>query len=180
VTDDIQPLTGKGRLPSSPMDAAHALAVLDALRGRGIGAWVHGGWGIDALVGEQRRAHDDLDLVVQVADWPRISAALAGLGYRVVHGGMPSNTVLLDSAGRQIDLHPVRFDGAGNGIYRAESGEDWPFPAAGFAGQGRIDGRPVRCLTAEVEVLTHADYDLDEEDYADLAVLHERFGIPVR
>jgi hypothetical protein len=34
-----------------------------------------------------------------------------------------------------------------------KTGEDWPFPAAGFAGQGRLLDRAVRCLTPEVEVL---------------------------
>ena len=179
MSNQAVPKTGKGRVPTRAMEATRVLAVLDALRGRGIGVWIHGGWGIAALVGEQRREHDDLDLVVQVVDWPRIATALGRLGYGLAQGGMPTNTVLLDGAGRQIDLHPVRFDAGGNGIYRTEAGGDWPFPAAGFAGQGRIAGRPVRCLSAETEVLTHADYELDAEDYADLAALHERFGIAV-
>jgi lincosamide nucleotidyltransferase A/C/D/E len=173
------PLTGKGRQPSTAMDAGHGLLVLDALRSRGIGAWVHGGWGIDALLGAQSREHDDLDLVVQVSDWPRISVALARLGYRVAKGAPPMNTVLLDSAGRQIDLHPVRFAANGDGIYRMETGQDWPFPAPGFAGQGRLLDRAVRCLTPEVEVLCHSDYELEDVDYRDLAALHDRFGVEV-
>jgi lincosamide nucleotidyltransferase A/C/D/E len=172
-------MTGKDRQPSTAMDAGHALAVLDALRSRAISAWVHGGWGIDALLGEETRIHDDLDLVVQVADWPRIMTALAGLGYRVVTGAQPTNVVLLDSVGHQIDLHPVRFAANGDGIYRMATGEDWPFPAAGFAGHGRIGNRPVRCLTPEVEVLCHVDYELADVDYADLAALGRRFGIQV-
>jgi lincosamide nucleotidyltransferase A/C/D/E len=161
------------------MDAGHALAVLDALRSRGISAWVHGGWGIDALLGEETRIHDDLDLVVQVADWPRIRPALAGLGYHVAAGAPPTNVVLLDAAGRQVDLHPVRFAANGDGIYRMATGEDWPFPAAGFAGHGRIRQREVRCLTPDVEVLCHVDYELEEVDYADLAALGRRFGVLV-
>jgi lincosamide nucleotidyltransferase A/C/D/E len=161
------------------MDARQAVSILDALRSRGISAWIHGGWGIDALLGEQRRQHDDLDLVVQIGDWPRIVTSLAGLGYRVARGAPPTNVVLLDPVGRQIDVRPVRFAPNGDGIYRMETGEDWPFPAAGFAGHGRIGDRAVRCLTPDVEVLCHSDYELDDEDVRDLAALAERFGIQV-
>ena len=74
------------------MDAAHAILIIDALRSRGLTAWVHGGWGVDALLGTQTRDHDDLDLVVQLSDWPKIAAALTRLGYRVAQGGPPTNT----------------------------------------------------------------------------------------
>jgi len=46
-----------------------------------------------------------------------------------------TNVVLLDSAGREIDLHPACFAANGDGIYRMKTGEDWPFPAPGFAGR---------------------------------------------
>lgn len=171
------PATGKGRSPSREMTASDVLAVLDALRSRGITVWVHGGWGVDALLGAQSRDHDDLDLVVQLADWPRISRVLGDLGYRVAQGSPPANTVLLDAIGRQVDLHPVRFDARGAGIYRTEAGDDWPFPAAAFAGRGVIAGREVRCLTPEFEVTTHAGYELDDHDRADVAALVARFGV---
>jgi lincosamide nucleotidyltransferase A/C/D/E len=172
------PSTGKGRQPAAAMDSVDAVAVLDALRSRGISAWVHGGWGVDAL-GEQTRDHDDLDLVVQVEDGPRIAAALSGLGYRVAKGAPPTNLMLLDQVGHQIDLHPVRFAPNRDGIDRMETGEDWPFPAAGFAGHGRIGGRQVRCLTPEVEALTHEGYELDAEDQQDLEALRRSFGVEV-
>ena len=117
--------------------------------------------------------------MIRVADWPRLAAALAGLGYRLAQGGPPTNTVLLDPSGRQVDLQPVRFAPNGDGIYRMENGEDWPFPAAGFAGHGRIGKRQVRCLTPEVEVLTHTGYELAEKDRADLAALAARFGMEI-
>ena len=173
------PIIGNGRHPAAAMDAARVAQVIHALGSRGISVWVHGGWGIDALLGEQTREHDDLDLVVQRIDCPRLVATLAGHGYRVAKGAAPTNFVLLDAAGHQVDIHPVRFAPNGDGIYHMETGEDWPFPAAGFAGHGRIGGREVRCLTAEVEVLCHSGYELDDEDRADLAALAERFGVAI-
>ena len=41
------------------------LAVLDEIEALGVRAWVDGGWGVDALLAEETREHDDLDLVVE-------------------------------------------------------------------------------------------------------------------
>jgi lincosamide nucleotidyltransferase A/C/D/E len=45
------------------MTGDDVLAVLAVLREAGAEVWVGGGWGIDALVGEQTRDHRDLDLM---------------------------------------------------------------------------------------------------------------------
>ena len=52
------------------------LAVLTALDAGGIDYWVDGGWGIDALVGEQTRRHHELDLGVSRDDVARVEALL--------------------------------------------------------------------------------------------------------
>ena len=58
------------------MSAEDVLAVLGALEAAGIPAWIGGGWGIDALVGEQTRRHDDLDLAFRAEDEARLPAVL--------------------------------------------------------------------------------------------------------
>jgi len=68
------------------MSAADVLGVLAALDGRGIPAWLDGGWGIDALLGEQTRPHEDVDLVVPVPDVPALVELLGAQGYRVTEG----------------------------------------------------------------------------------------------
>jgi lincosamide nucleotidyltransferase A/C/D/E len=98
-------------------------------------------------------------------------------GYEVAKGRLPTCIVLLDSIGRQVDVHPVAFNEAGDGIYRMEDGRDWAYPAAGFVGRGSVGGRDARCLTPEVQVLCHAGYELAKTDLHDLAVLRERFGV---
>ena len=55
--------------------------VLDALDAAGVRHWVAGGWGVDALVGFQTRAHRDLDLTVDADHYDRCLASLADLGY---------------------------------------------------------------------------------------------------
>lgn len=45
------------------MTADGVLSVLSLLQKARAAVWVGGGWGIDALIGEQTRDHRDLDLM---------------------------------------------------------------------------------------------------------------------
>jgi lincosamide nucleotidyltransferase A/C/D/E len=166
------------RDPRASMEAGQVVRLLHRLSSAGVSVWLDGGWGVDALVGEQTREHDDLDLLVARRDVPLLVEKLGYDGYEVAKGALPTCIVLLDGVGRQVDVHPVEFDAAGDGIYRMEDGRDWPYPARGFAGEGVVLGRhAVRCLTADVQILCHAGYELDETDRADLELLRDRFGV---
>ncbi len=98
-------------------DTEDAVEVLRFLKGNGIEVWVDGGWGVDALLGKQSRPHDDIDLVIHHSDVGRLTEALAMACFRVVEGGRPFNFVMTDSRGREVDVHTVVFDAAGNGLY---------------------------------------------------------------
>lgn len=169
----------EAREPRRTMGAQDVVALLDACGAAGVVVWLEGGWGVDALLGEQTREHDDVDLVVSLEQVPRLLELLGARGFRLVDGAPHTNFVLHDAPGLQVDVHPVRFDEQGAGVYRWASGEEWIYPAEGFAGRGRILDRPVRCLTPEVQVRFHAGYDLDAGDYADLRALRERFGVEI-
>ena len=167
-------------MPDARMTAARVVAILRRLDEAGIEAWLDGGWGVDALLAAQTRAHDDVDLVVRVDDVAGMREVLAMDGFRLIRGVPDSNFVLGDPIGREIDVHPVRLDAQGNGVYRMESGEDWIYPASGFAGRGSVAGRSVKCLTAEVQMLNHAGgYVPDEDDFRDMRLLNARFGTPL-
>ena len=160
-----------------PFSARDVIEVLDALDDAGVDAWLDGGWGVDALLGEQTRPHNDVDLVVRVSDVPAMREALATPGFDLHHGDPASNFVLRDDTGREIDVHPVRFDDDGNGVYRMENGEDWIYPAVGFAGTGTVEGREVLCLTPDIQMLCHAGgYEPADTDFHDMLLLNERFG----
>jgi lincosamide nucleotidyltransferase A/C/D/E len=159
------------------MDASEVVRLLDALEERGVTVWLDGGWGVDALLDEEVREHDDLDLVIELAHLASVTATLADLGYEVVAGAPPLSVVLVDAVGRQVDVHPVVFDDEGGGVYRMDEGRDWVYPARGFLGRGLVGGRAVRCLSAEVQVLVHDGYELAEKDYRELRLLHDRFGV---
>ena len=173
--------TGRGREPQTDMDAARALDLLSLLEARGIPVWLDGGWAVDALLGEQTRPHDDLDLVSRLEDSGRIEEALGERGYVVGNGAPPRSFELVDAHGHQVDVHPASFEAGGDAVYQTADGGVWIFPAAGFAGDGgHILGRRVPCLSPEVVIVNHSSgYALDQAHQRDVRALCERFGVAV-
>jgi lincosamide nucleotidyltransferase A/C/D/E len=161
------------------MAATEVVALVDGFDAAEITVWLDGGWGVDALLEEETREHDDLDLVLAIEDLPKSIRLLAERGYEHATGP-PTNPVFYNQTGRKVDLHLVEFDDDGNGLFTMGDATTWTYPARGFAGRGSVVGREVRCLTAEVQVITHAGYELDADDIADLRALRERFGVELR
>jgi len=159
------------------MSAEDVADLVGLLADVGVEVWLDGGWGVDALLGEQTRPHDDLDLVAQLQDVPTLQEALARRGFLLAGGGAPMSFELTDDEGRQVDVHPVVFDERGDGVYRMRDGGDWLYPANGFAGVGHVGGRRVRCRTAEVQLLCHGGYEPDADDLHDMRALADRFGL---
>jgi lincosamide nucleotidyltransferase A/C/D/E len=161
------------------MKARDVLQVLDALDVAGISVWLDGGWGVDALLGEETRSHDDLDAVVRLADSDRITDVLARLGFDLEVDARPTRLVLAATRDRRIDFHPVVFDADGSArqIGAGSRGGDEVYPADGFTGDGTIAGRQVRCLTPQLLVLHHLGYKPQAKDRHNVGVLCDRFGI---
>ena len=159
------------------MDARHVVAAVDALAAVGIAVWLDGGLGVDALVGEQTRPHDDLDLVISVAEVDRTRQALARLGYATIVDELPTRCVVGAAGDLRIDLHTLTFDADGWGTQRLQDGSAWRCPPACFAGRGRVAGRPVRCLSAEAQLLAHLGYEPDAKDHHDMRLLRDRLGL---
>jgi lincosamide nucleotidyltransferase A/C/D/E len=82
--------------------------------------------------------------------------------------------------GRQIDIHPVKFDRHGIGWQRGAGpdGSDCPYPPEGF-GHGVIQGETVPCLTATLLLEHHTGYSPRDRDRADVRVLTAAFDLPV-
>lgn len=162
------------------MDAERVLDLLARFAAAGLDIWLDGGWGVDALLAQQTRPHDDLDLVSRIEDSPRLEEVLAECGYRLAGGGLPSSFELVDDAGHQVDVHPVSIDAQGDGIYVMADGSLWVYPAAGFGGSGTIAGQAVPCLTPEVMLVSHSTgYALDADHERDVTALSERYGLPL-
>lgn len=156
------------------MTADEVLGVLAALSARGVTAWIDGGWGVDALVGEQTRSHSDLDLVVRADAVDIVRNLLVEDGFHVLRDSLPTAIAFEHADGRQVDLHPIEptSDGGGDQIQRdGETRWHYPPPVDGV-----IDGRPVRCCSIDTQIRAHVGYEPDDNDIADMRLLHDRFG----
>jgi lincosamide nucleotidyltransferase A/C/D/E len=162
------------------MGSDDATEILDRLAARGIEVWVDGGSGVDALLGEQTRAHDDLDLVIARGDCPAVQDALEPPGFEQatdIEPGLPARLAVRDPGDRRVDINPVVFDQAGDGWQELPAGSWGQYPADGLGGVGTIAGRPVRCLAPELQVRHHLGYEPDADDHHDMHRLAERFWL---
>ncbi len=158
---------------NSEMTAADVIRMVKLLQQNDIEMIIDGGWGVDALLGEQTRLHADLDVAVLHRDVPQIRALLAAEGWHEIPWGdtWECNFVLSDDHGHLFDIHSCTFDESGNNIY----GVNYPFNS--WSGTGSIDGFPVRCISSGWMVKFHSGYKLDDNDYHDVKLLCERFDI---
>jgi lincosamide nucleotidyltransferase A/C/D/E len=155
------------------MTAKDVIEIVQLFNQNHIELYIDGGWGVDALLGEQTRTHADLDIAVQYKDVPQIRALLEARGYKDVprDDTRDCNFVLGDDQGHQIDIHSYTFDAAGNHVY----GVAYPFDS--LTGEGSVNRQPVKCISPEWMVQFHTGYKLDENDYHDVKALCQRFGI---
>ncbi|MDX3072686.1 nucleotidyltransferase domain-containing protein [Streptomyces sp. NPDC088354] len=159
------------------MTAADVLSVLAVLRRAGTDVWIGGGWGVDALVGEQTRPHRDLDLMHRVEQEPAVVAALADAGFAETLDWRPVRFVVTDPLGRELDLHPLSFAADGSAVQSSPDPEHpFRYPAASFT-TGTVGGTAVPCLSAEQQVHFHQGYEPADRDRHDMARLRRAFGI---
>ncbi|WP_086669018.1 nucleotidyltransferase domain-containing protein [Lentzea kentuckyensis] len=126
------------------MTVEDVLEILAALEENDV--WIGGGWGVDALAGRQTRPHDDLDLMHRKDQEPAVLDALAALGFAETLSWRPVRFVLTDPAGREIDLHPLRFSADGSAEQSSLMAEPFRYPAECFV-TGTIGGTAVPCLS---------------------------------
>jgi len=155
--------------------------VLDALEP--LAPRLDGGWGVDALLGEQTREHDDVDLVIARHDAHKARTLLEPLGFEhdsTAVPGLPARLVLRDQSGRQVDLHLIVRDTAGNGLQQLDDGTWGRYDADGLEGSGEIAGRGVACITPELQFSHHSHEPWTDKDQVDITRLAERFGLALK
>ena len=147
-----------------------ALQVLGALETDGVRHWVAGGWGVDALVGEQTREHRDLDLAVDADDLDRCLATLGRLGYASETDWLPVRVELRAPGERWVDVHPVSFDDTGHGVQDGLDGGRFDYPTTAFT-VGFLGSRDIACLSERQQEAFHSGYPPRPQDRHDLAQL---------
>jgi len=157
------------------MTAEDALELIKLFEQNQIEVTLDGGWGVDALLEVQTRAHTDLDIVIAYKDEIRLRELLEARGYRDVpdpDAGI-CNFLMGDDQGHYVDYHTYTFDPVGHPEYGIE------YPPESRNGVGSINGHPVRCLTVVYVVKFHTGYEVHETDYHDMKALCQRFGLEV-
>lgn len=155
------------------MSADAVVQLLQLFEQDSIDVVVDGGWGVDALLGEQTRPHNDLDIALQHKDVPKLRQLLEARGYKDVprSDSWECNFVMGDDQGHEVDIHSYIYDAQGQFVFGVE------YPAGSLTGTGSIQGYTVKCVPPDWMVQFHAGYELDEGDYHDVSALCERFGI---
>lgn len=172
------------------VSAQDVVRIYQFLLDNGIQIWLSGGWGIDALLGEQTRPHKDLDVIMLLDDVGRARDLLSRDGYSlkmlwsenrqaVDAAGVETATafVLHDSEGREFDAHAMRQDAQGNGIPAWADAEGFIFRSQDLAGKGIVAGYGVKCLSPEAQVMCHMGYELPDEHVRDMMLLKVKFGV---
>lgn len=162
------------------MTADQVIKILNGLNAAGVDCWVMGGWGIDALLGEQTRAHHDLDLLVSASDLKRLNGFLRTEGFARTLEWAENDPVgvedgLWDTAfverhadGRQLDVHAVHVL---QGEVRLATKDPWDLPPTPLDGAGVIARSAVDCVTASAQRAMHRGYVLSDEQRRDLSRL---------
>jgi lincosamide nucleotidyltransferase A/C/D/E len=158
------------------LNAADVVDVVARLRAAGIEFWIEGGWGVDALLGDQTRAHDDLDVGVRLDEVDRICAVFSE--FERSDDEWPSSFVLRDARGRKVDCHPLTFDEHGDGWQASRTGgAPHRWPNEHLSARGTIGGLDVPCISAELQLRWHCYSEFDDVDFDDVTKLAQRFAL---
>lgn len=154
------------------MPAEQVVLLLDRLAAGGATVWVAGGWGVDALAGRQTRQHYDLDLVIGAEDYQSalVADVLGRAGFRPAASqhnpglAMPWRHAWQHDDGYSVEILPVV-------LRDPPFGEPAPGSGAPAFATGVIDGRPVPCLSAALQLRLHTGYPPRPVDTVDTSLL---------
>ena len=158
------------------VNKADAVEIISYADNNGIDIWLDGGWGVDALLETETRAHNDIDLFVEKINRRKFIDIIKEKGFSEIEEAYTttSHTVWKDAKDRIIDLHIFEFNEQGNLVFEGET-----YSGDVFSGIGKISNKVVKCISAENQVLFHLGYEHDENDVHDVRLLCERFNIPI-
>lgn len=163
------------------MNGPDVVELLSWLEQGGIEVWLNGGWGVDALLGQQTREHEDLDITISAVDRAAYSTIMEAAGFTTHRVDNDFNWVLVDARRRLVDVHLVDLSTTtvSQSGMRTYGPAGLPFEVGSLEGRGTIAGKSVRCETAEFQVRGHTGYTPDATDYRDVLALCRAFGIEV-
>ena len=154
------------------MTSDAVLRLVRYLTSRSIDLWISGGWAVDALTGSPSRDHQDLDISIRAEDEPAVMTLLLEQGFTIVTDWRPTRIALVHEEFGEIDVHPIHFKPDGSAWLPGLDGNRFLYPASAFT-TGVINGTPVPCISADLQLTFHLGYEPGAKDRADVATLAE-------
>lgn len=160
------------------MQLETVISLCGAFEGAGLSFWIDGGWGVDALLGEQTRPHSDLDLAVRFSDLLRFEQVLVPLGFRPVIEPLQRawNPVFVHPKNGSVDLHGFVLNANGEGVLGAPD-ENSMYPAGALEGVGQVGPMRVRCIAAPIVLYFRNGFEPRAVDHHDVDALCRRFDL---
>lgn len=154
------------------MPAEKVVELYRLFEDNGLEIWVDGGWGVDALLGEQTREHSDLDIALDHAHEAKMRELLDARGYKVIQTNDKTDWNYVLSDGQHlIDVHVFGFNEAGKNTYGTK------YPKDSLTGTGTINSLSVRTIDPKWMVQFHTRYELAITDVHDVKALCAKFDI---
>jgi lincosamide nucleotidyltransferase A/C/D/E len=169
------------------MAVQDVLALQAPVLRRGVEWCIVGGWGVDALLGEQTRPHKDLDVLVRLDQLRTTLDVLRAQDMQHAYSweenlllngpgdltGLSTAFVMTDTDGREIDIHV--YEEGGSHI-RPLWATHRVLTPPDLAAQGVIGGEPVTCMTPQRQLEFHRGYELPDAQQLDVARLRRLIG----
>lgn len=162
------------------MTADDVLEIYQDMEQQHVTLWLDGGWGVDALLEKQTRAHGDLDIAIQKKDVRTMVEHLKSKGYWLVHRGDATehNFIMGNGDAQFVDFHVIELDAEGNGVYGPKE-NGVKYAAEALSGKGKVQRRAVRCISPEWVVKFHSGYELRDKDIHDVLAICEKFDMSI-
>ena len=155
--------------------------VVDVLSSADISAWLFGGWGLDARIGQITREHGDIEFWVERIHAERSKAVLAGAGATALATQPPQEACEFTWDG--VLFSTAYFDRQPDGSFSQPLGRfsDWLFPPGSFGDEPVIlDGTPVLAMSVSGMLAMKEQFPhlrnggaWRQKDISDIAVLRE-------
>jgi lincosamide nucleotidyltransferase A/C/D/E len=167
------------------MSSSEVLKIHEDLLALGVDIILDGGWGIDALLGEETRPHKDIDFLIEKQKVDTVIKYFSDLGYTLKRDPDVWWHFFLIKDGKQIDIHVINVNDNGDGIYGPPERGNF-FPAESLRGIGSINGTSIRCLSTNYRIncltkafgiVTKDGYIPTSKDIEDIKKLCNKFNI---
>lgn len=153
-------------------EKADLLWILDLLDSMNMKYWVDGGWGIDILLGQQKREHRDVDINFDGTYTDALLEKLTQQGCEITTDWRPCRIELYHPDRSYLDIHPLTINEDGSAKQAAPDGGWYELEADWFS-SASFEGRIIPCISAEAQKLFHSGYELREKDRIDIQNLEE-------